>query len=169
MDEPLPGIIAEMGALRRYARALVRDSEAADDLVQDCMVRALSRLHLWRRDGNLRAWLFTILRNIHLNQRRYLSRHPTPLPLLEGDEPASGAQQLARVEIAEVMAAFAELPEEQREALFLSVVEGLRYHEIAELLGISMGTVMSRLARGRERLRQLVDEPTATPRLRRVK
>lgn len=159
MEDLLLRIEAEIPALRRYARVLLHDSDAADDLVQDCLVRALSRLHLWRRPGNLRAWLFTILRHIQLNQRRSAARSPPPLPLAESDEPSVAAGQISRIEVAETLRAFARLPEEQREVLSLVVVEGLRYREVAEHLDISVGTVMSRLARGRERLRQMSEGP----------
>ena len=168
MDDPLVGIEAEIPALRRYARFLLRDPEAADDLVQDTLLRAVSRVHLWR-PGNLRGWLFAILRNLHLNRRRDAARRPTLLPLLENEEPTTAGEQVGRVEVAEALAAFRRLSEEQREVMFLVVVEGLRYREAADLLGVQIGTVMSRLARARERLRQLVEEPDDRPRLRRVK
>jgi RNA polymerase sigma factor (sigma-70 family) len=168
MEDLLVQIEAEIPALRRYARVLLRDADAADDLVQDCLVRALSRLHLWRRPGNLRSWLFTILRRIELNQKRSVARRPPPLPLGDDDEPSVASEQISRIEAAEALEAFARLPQEQREVLFLVVVEGLRYREAAALLDISIGTVMSRLARGRERLRELVDAPGRAPRLRRI-
>jgi RNA polymerase sigma-70 factor (ECF subfamily) len=168
MDDPLLGIEAEIPALRRYARFLLRDPEAADDLVQDTLLRAVSRVHLWR-PGNLRGWLFTILRNLHLNRRRDAGRRPTLLPLLENEEPITAGEQVSRVEVSEALAAFRRLSEEQREVMFLVVVQGLRYREAADLLGVQLGTVMSRLARARERLRRLVEEPDDHPRLRRVK
>src|SRR3982750_654755 len=111
--EDLPQRIeAEIPALRRYARVLLRDPDAADDLVQDCLLRALSRLHLWRRPDNLRAWLFTILRNIQLNQRRSAVRHPPPLQLEDHDPGVSGGQ-VSRMEAAEVLEAFKHLSQEQ--------------------------------------------------------
>jgi RNA polymerase sigma-70 factor (ECF subfamily) len=169
MDDLLLGIEREIPALRRYAQVLARDPDTADDLVQDCLVRALSRTHLWRQPGNLRAWLFTILRNIHLNQRRSLARNPPPLSLVEGYEPSTASDQISRVEAAEVLGAFRQLPDEQREVLFLIVAEGLRYREAAALLGISISTLTSRLARSRERLRQLVDEHGPAHCLRSIK
>jgi RNA polymerase sigma-70 factor, ECF subfamily len=168
VDDPLRGIEGEIPALRRYARFLLRDHEAADDLVQDTLLRAVSRVHLWR-PGNLRGWLFTILRNLHLNRRRDAGRRPTLLQLAEGDEPRTADDQVSRVEVSEALAAFRRLSEEQREVMFLVVVQGLRYREAADLLGVQLGTVMSRLARARERLRQLVEEPGDVPHLRRVK
>lgn len=170
MQDLLLDIEAEIPALRRYARVLLHDTDAADDLVQDCLVRALSRLPLWRRpDGNLRAWLFTILRHIQLNQCRSAARHPPPLPLQDDDAPCVAGEQISRIEAMEALAAFQRLPDDQREVMALIVIEGLHYREAAALLGISIGTVMSRLARGRERLRRLVDEPSPTIRLRRVR
>ncbi len=170
MQDLLLDIEAEIPALRRYARVLLHDTDAADDLVQDCLVRALSRLPLWRRpDGNLRAWLFTILRHIQLNQSRTAARHPRPRSLNDDDAPAVAGEQISRIEAVEALAAFQRLPQDQREVLALVVVEGLRYREVAELLGISIGTVMSRLARGRERLRHLVDEPGPAIRLRKAR
>jgi RNA polymerase sigma-70 factor, ECF subfamily len=171
MQDLLLDIEAEIPALRRYARVLLRDTDAADDLVQDCLERALSRLPLWRRpDGNLRAWLFTILRHIQLNQCRSAARHPAPLSVNNNnDAPSAGDEQISRIEAVEALAAFRRLPDDQREVLALVVIEGLRYREVAALLGISIGTVMSRLARGRERLRRLVEEPGPTIQLRRVR
>ena len=169
MDNLLLGIEGEIPALRRYARVLAGNRDNADDLVQDCLVRALSRTHLWRQPGNLRAWLFTILRNIHLNQLRFAARHPVALSLMESEEPSMAGNQVSHLEVAEVLAAFAQLPCDEREVLFLVVAEGLRYREVATLLGISVGAVMSRLARGREKLRQLVGEQKQAPRLRSVK
>lgn len=164
MEDLLLRIQAEIPALRRYARVLLRDRDAADDLVQDCLVRALSRLHLWHRPENLRAWLFTILRHIRLNQQRSAERSPPPLPLAEGEGPSVAAGQISHVEATEVLEAFSRLPDEQREVLALVVVEGLRYREVADLLDLSIGTVMSRLARGREQLRHLTEGPgTVTP------
>jgi DNA-directed RNA polymerase specialized sigma24 family protein len=114
MDNLLLGIEGEIPALRRYARVLARDRDLADDLVQDCLVRALSRTHLWRRPGNLRAWLFTILRNIHLNHRRSAARNPAPVALLEGNEPSLASDQVSHIEAAEVPAAFGQLSDEAR-------------------------------------------------------
>ena len=97
MQDLLLDIEAEIPALRRYARVLLHDTDAADDLVQDCLVRALSRLPLWRRpEGNLRAWLFTILRHIQLNQCRSAARHPPPLPLHDDDGPCVAGEQISR-------------------------------------------------------------------------
>jgi RNA polymerase sigma-70 factor (ECF subfamily) len=162
VEQQIPG-------LRRYARALVRDPQWADDLVQDCLVRALSRHQLWRRGSNLRAWLFTILHNLHANSARDASRRPLTVALDEtGPALAEPPGQIARVEAAELLRALEQLPEEQRQAVLLAGLEGLEYREIAQVQGVPIGTVMSRLSRGRERLRRLMAGDEA-PSLRRVK
>ncbi|MGH6945855.1 MAG: sigma-70 family RNA polymerase sigma factor [Kiloniellales bacterium] len=166
MSDLLRAIEAEIPALRRYARALLRDSERADDLVQDCLERALSRLHLWRRPGNLRAWLFTIMHNVNANQRRASGRRPIPVALDAIPERGQAATQVTDVAAREVLEALERLSADQRQVLLLVAVEGLRYQEAAQVLGVPLGTVMSRLGRGRERLRELLD---GEPALRRVK
>ncbi|KAA2234916.1 RNA polymerase sigma factor [Salinarimonas soli] len=156
-------------ALRRYAWALLRDDAAADDLVQDCLERAIARWHLRRRDGSLKAWLFTIQRNLFLNGLRQRTRRGAHLGLdaLENapsDEPPPDGGMGAR----DVLAGLALLPEEQRSVLLLVGVEDMSYGEAAEVLGIPVGTVMSRLSRARERMRAYLD--TGRPAgLRRVK
>ena len=143
-------------ALRRYARALVGDAALADDLVQDCLERAVSRAHQWRSSGSLRGWLFTIMHNINANQRRSAARAPRWDPL-ERAENAVGrnADQIERIAMQEVVAALGLLSVEQRQVLLLVALEGLRYEEAARLLGVPIGTVMSRLSRARDRLREL--------------
>lgn len=154
--------------LRRYARALTRNREQADDLVQDCLERALSRRHLWNQDGNTRAWLFTIMHNIHANDTRRNSGRPITVPIEEDAghhaRPPSQTQRIAGLETA---AALRELPDEQRQVILLVALEGMSYGEVAETLGIALGTVMSRLSRGRERLRRLMED--GAPGLRVVK
>ncbi|UCH73804.1 MAG: sigma-70 family RNA polymerase sigma factor [Rhodospirillales bacterium] len=154
--------------LRRYARALTRDREQADDLVQDCLERALSRRHLWNEDGNTRAWLFTIMHNIHANDTRRNSNRPGTVPI-EDDaaQPARPPGQMLRVAGLETAAALQELPDEQRQVILLVALEGMTYGEVAETLGVAQGTVMSRLSRGRERLRRLMED--GAPGLRIVK
>jgi RNA polymerase sigma-70 factor (ECF subfamily) len=162
---------AEIPALRRYARALLRDSVRADDLVQDCLERAVAKRGTWRRHGNLRAWLFTIMHNLHANQVRSLARRPAGLPLDQAPEPSIAAGQIERVAANEVLAALELLGEDQREVLVLVAVEQLRYREVAEILDLPLGTVMSRLGRARETLRQALngDTPEASTSLPRVK
>jgi RNA polymerase sigma-70 factor (ECF subfamily) len=159
---------AEIPALRRYARALLRDGERGEDLLQDCLERALSRRHLFLRPRNLRAWLFRIMRNLYLNNRRTAHRRPEDIGLDAAGVRAIPADQIPNLEVAETLAAFDKLPLEQREPLLLVVVEGYSYREAARVLGVPAGTVMSRIARAREQLRELSRE-AASPRLRRVK
>jgi RNA polymerase sigma-70 factor, ECF subfamily len=153
---------AAIPALRRYARALTRDAETADDIVQDTLVRALRSEHLFH-GGDVRAWLYTILTNLNRNRLRTLSRRPTLTPIKDGDAaitgPDAGSRDIAR--------ALDDLAEEQRTALLLVVLEGLTYREVAEVQGVPIGTVMSRLARARMQIKAYLDGER--PALRRVK
>lgn len=158
---------AQIPALRRYAYALARDHDAADDLVQDCLERALSRWYLRRPEGDCRAWLFTILRNQHINAYRSRQRRGPSMPLDEAAWPATPDPQAA-IEARDALAALDRLPEEQKSLLLLIGVEDFSYEEAARVLGIPIGTVMSRLSRARQRLRTLIE--TGQPALlRRVK
>jgi RNA polymerase sigma-70 factor (ECF subfamily) len=149
-------------ALRRYARALTRDAETADDVVQDTLVRALRSEHLFH-GGDMRAWLYTILTNLNRNRLRSLSRRPTLTSINDNDAattgPDSGSRDIAR--------ALDDLAEDQRAALLLVVLEGLTYREVAEVQGVPIGTVMSRLARARMQIKAYLDGER--PALRRVK
>jgi len=140
--------------LRRYARALAGDRYAADDLVQDTLERACNKLHLWRQGSDMRAWLFAIMHNVFVNQarsrRQDIERHMEELPVIAVRE--TQGQQL---ELMEVDRALRALPVDQREVLLLVAVEQLTYEETSRALEVPIGTVMSRLSRGRERLRQL--------------
>ena len=162
MSEFRQRVEAAIPALRRYARALTRDSEAADDIVQDTLVRALRSEHLFH-DGDVRAWLYTILTNLNRNRLRSLSRRPTLTPIKDGDAaitgPDTGSRDIAR--------ALDDLAEDQRAALLLVVLEGLTYREVAEVQGVPIGTVMSRLARARMQIKAYLDGER--PALRRVK
>ena len=148
---------AEIPRLRRYARALTRDAIAADDLVQECLSRALSKLDLWREGTNLRAWLFTILHNQYVNQVRRSIRTGA---LVEFDEAApvmsQPARQEKRLELRDLDRALGQLPAEQRAVILLIGLEGMPYAEIGAVLGIPVGTVRSRLSRGRQALRELM-------------
>jgi RNA polymerase sigma-70 factor (ECF subfamily) len=152
------GLLAQqIPRLRRYARALTGDRNAADDLVQDTLERALSRYHLWRRGSDLRAWLFTIMHNIHVNQTRSRSRHR-----LEALDTETGAEALRAADpdwlaLRDLAGALARIPEEQRTVLLLVGLEQFTYDEAARVLDIPIGTVMSRLSRARERLRLLIN------------
>jgi len=157
-------IEAEIPSLRRYARALARDAATADDLVQDCLVRALAKLHLWQEGSNLRAWLFTILHNQHVNNIRRAVRVGTTAELNEAEPLLScAAGQDAYLELRDLERALARLPEGQRAAILLVRLEGFGYEAAAALLGTPVGTVRSRISRGRDALRQMMsagfDEP----------
>ncbi len=157
------GVQTAIPALRRYARALTRDADTADDLVQDTLVRALRSEHLFL-GGEIRSWLYTILINLNRNRLRSLARRPTLLEIGENDAadmsgPEAGGRDIER--------ALASLMEEQRSALLLVVLEGLSYREVAEVQGVPIGTVMSRLARARLQIKTYLD--SERPVLRRVK
>lgn len=156
----------EIPALRRYARVLSRDRERAEDLLQDCLERALSRRRLWR-PVSMRGWLFRMMRNLYLNSIRDADRRPVNVPLDE-NYGSQAADQTLRVEVNQVLDAFEQLPDAQREALLLIAVESLSYREAARVLGVPEGTVVSRVSRARERLR-VVNERGAPVKLRRVK
>ncbi|MFC7395782.1 sigma-70 family RNA polymerase sigma factor [Chelatococcus sp. GCM10030263] len=158
----------EIPALRRYACALVRNDDAADDLVQDCLERALSRWYLRRRDGDLRAWLFTILRNLYISDFRRRRRRGPHVGLDDAAGLGINPAQEAQVETRDVLVALDQLSEEQKSVLLLVGVEDFSYEDAARILGVPLGTVMSRLARGRQRLRSLLENGRPTL-LRRVK
>lgn len=149
-------ILAEMPRLRRYARAMLGDRAAADDLVQDTLERAWSRFSQWRPGSDLRAWLFGIMHNLRVDQLR---RGVLPTHTLDDDacEVPTRATQSDQLEVLDIESALRQLPDEQREVLLLVALEEMSYAEIAGALGIPAGTVMSRLSRGRERLRQIMD------------
>lgn len=154
-------VVAEIPRLRRYARALTGDAARADDLVQDTLERALSRWSLWRAGSNLRAWLFAIMHNVFVNQIKsgqridYYGDEDAP------PEPRVRATQADGLELGDLAAILQRLPADQREVLLLIGLEELSYGDAAKALGIPIGTVMSRLSRGRERLRSLLagEEP----------
>jgi RNA polymerase sigma-70 factor (ECF subfamily) len=142
--------------LRRYARALTGDGGRADDLVQDTLERALLKFHLWQPGSDLRAWLFTIMHNVFINQVRANSAAVVTALDEEAVQPAIRATQSDRLEVLDLQVTLLRLPEEQREVLLLIGLEQMTYDEAAGVLGIPIGTVMSRLSRARERLRGLV-------------
>jgi RNA polymerase sigma-70 factor (ECF subfamily) len=155
--------------LRRYARALTGDRTAADDLVQDTLERAWNKLHLWRHGSDLRAWLFTIMHNVHVNQVRSRASSATVSLDDEAIDPPVRPTQADMLEVRDIDAALRRLPVEQREVLLLVALERMSYDEAARTLAIPIGTVMSRLARGRERLRGLLSGDTSASSLKIVK
>jgi len=153
--------------LRRYARALVGDRSSADDPVQDTLERAWAKLHLYRRGTDLRAWLFTVMHNVHVNK----VRAARATDMLEDEMPElaqRGAQSDALV-VRDLDRAIARLPAEQRAVLLLVTLEDMSYDEVARTLGIPIGTVMSRLSRAREKLRAMMAGHEAAARLKVVK
>ncbi len=155
--------------LRRYARALTGDRLMADDLVQDTLERAWSKRHLWRRGSDLRAWMFTVMHNVYVNQvRARVADITIPLNGEAFDIPARGSPG-DMLEVADIDAALRRLPDEQREVLLLIALEQLSYSETAGALGIPVGTVMSRLYRARERVRVLLGDAPAAGVLKVVK
>jgi RNA polymerase sigma factor (sigma-70 family) len=158
MSEMLRLIEPVIPALRRYARGLVRNRATADDLVQDCLERAVS---YWdrRRESDPRPWLFTILHNLAINQFRRSASRGTHIAIEEANEDDFGqdAVQEQKLIYQDVLDKLARLPEEQRAVLLLVAVEDLSYADAARVLGIPIGTVMSRLSRARERLQQEIE------------
>ena len=153
--------------LRRYARALVGDRASADDLVQDTLERAWAKLHLDRRGTDLRAWLFTVMHNVHVNKVRATRVTDT----LEDELPelAQRASQGDALLVRDLDRAIAQLPAEQRAVLLLVTLEEMSYEEVARAVGIPIGTVMSRLSRAREKLRMMMLGQGAAAKLKVVK
>lgn len=151
-------IVDQLGALRRYARSLARDSNDAEDLVHDALVKALERKASFRSDGNLRSWLLSIVHNEYidgLRRARASRKRSDDAGLLS--ESSEAASQPSTVRLKQVQAAFFRLPDEQREALHLVAVEELTYQDAAQVLGIPVGTLMSRVSRARAQLRAFED------------
>ena len=170
-------IEAQIPGLRRFACALSRgDREAADDLVQDTLVRALSHWNLRRNQANLKGWLYTILYHRFLSNKDRMRRRGPHTALTEETElPGIDGGQHSVLEHRDLLRAFAALPAEQRAVLLLVGVEDISYQDAARVLGVPIGTVMSRLSRGRERLRRAIygefgqNSPSCNGPLRRVK
>jgi RNA polymerase sigma-70 factor (ECF subfamily) len=158
MNDMLHLVEPVIPALRRYARGLVRNRAAADDLVQDCLERAVSH---WsrRREGDPRPWLFTILHNLAVNHFRRSSRQGKHITIDEANEDDFGqdAVQEQKLMYQDVLDKLARLPEDQRAVLLLVAVEDLSYADAAKVLDIPIGTVMSRLLRAREKLQQEIE------------
>jgi RNA polymerase sigma-70 factor, ECF subfamily len=148
----------EIPRLRRYARALTRNAVRADDLVQETLVRALYKEHLWQPGTDLRAWLFTIMHNQNVNEIRRAIRDDTTVDLencsaiLTATTDPTASRQLRELDHA-----LAQLPEEQRQVILLVGLEGMSYEDAAAILDVPIGTIRSRLSRGRESLRKLMD------------
>ena len=160
MDDRKAAILAEIPRLSRYARALLRDRDSADDLVQDCLERALARIDNWRTGENPRRWLFTIMHHLFVDQMRKTKRRAEVVMLTLDDSEAlsSPAEQAESIASREIMDALQAISPERRAALVIVGIEGFSYAEAATMLGIPAGTLMSRIARGREELRGLLDD-----------
>lgn len=149
-------ILGELPRLRRYARALLGDRAAADDLVQDTLERAWTRIAQWQRGSDLRAWLFNIMHNLRVDQIRRPKLNARAIEEEDFEVPTRSTQN-DRLEVRDLELALNKLPDEQREILLLVALEEMSYSEIAKILEIPVGTVMSRLSRARERLRIVMD------------
>ena len=147
-------IEAQIPSLRRYARALTGSADPADDLVQDCLERAIARFAQFQPGTDLRAWLFTILHNVHCDQGRRRSRRGPEIPLEDCDHHLRiPARQNQRLELRDFARAFRSLSTDHQRILLLAGVEGFSCEETAKILGVAVGTVKSRLSRARENLR----------------
>ena len=161
-------ILAEIPRLRRYARALLGDRAAADDLVQDTLERAWSRIRQWQAGSDLRAWLFSIMHNLRVDQMRRLTVPTHSIDEVDFEVPTRPTQT-DELELRDIESALRQLPDEQREVLLLVALEDMNYADIAATLDIPVGTVMSRLSRGRERLRLVMDGQAPVARLKVVR
>lgn len=157
-------LVDELPYLRRFARALTGNPAAADDLVQDCLERALGRLHLYDPDYRLRTWLYAILRNLHFSRLRSeaVRGQHVDFSAVPDQELSMDAGQSDRLMMIDLARALDSIPFEQREVLLLVGMEQLSYDEAADVIGAPVGTVMSRLSRGRKRLRDVLDAERAT-------
>ena len=166
MNDFAPLLEEQIPRLRRYARALTHDVTRADDLVQSCLVRAIAKQHLWERGTNLRAWLFTILHNQHVNDVRHSVREGNTVELDEAPQLTVQGNAIVSLELRDLESAIGKLPPEQRQVILLVGLEGMAYEDVATVLDIPVGTVRSRLSRGRDQLRRLmgVEEKDASAR-----
>ncbi|NMZ18609.1 sigma-70 family RNA polymerase sigma factor [Pseudomonas rhodesiae] len=165
LDEPLRELLPR---LRRFAVSLTRNTSSADDLVQASLERAITRWGDKRPEGDLRAWLFSILYRQFLDAQRRTRRYARMLDFFTGREDVQPSVERT-VMAQSTLQAFDQLNTEQRALLLWVSVEGLSYKEVAEILGVPLGTVMSRLSRARQALRQLSDGEIASPSLRILK
>jgi RNA polymerase sigma-70 factor, ECF subfamily len=154
----------EIPRLRRYARALTRAADRADDLVQDTLVRALAKRHLWQPGTDIRAWLFTIMHNQYVNtaRREMLNGVTVVIEQMASALPDMADPSMGR-QLVELDRALGRLPDEQREVILLIGLEGMAYKSAAQILGVPIGTVRSRLSRGRDALRELMSRSEPKP------
>ena len=162
MSELRDTIGDQIPALRRFSLALVRDRDSADDLVQEALVCAIRAEHQWQPGTNLRAWLFAILYNVCAGNRRKLARSPEVVPIdSEAWHLAVPPNQELRVQLGELDRAIATLPEHQRMTLLLVALQGMAYREAAQIIGVPLGTIRSRLWRARHSLQELLGNGAA--------
>jgi RNA polymerase sigma-70 factor (ECF subfamily) len=170
VDDLKWAIARQIPHLRRFALALTKDQPEADDVVQDCLERALKKRFLWRRKGSLRSWLFSMLYRMHIDHRRSRRRSELSVGPEAIDAVVSHApNQEHRLECRDIGEAIDRLPDEQRDVVLLVALEGVAYDEAAEILNVPIGTIRSRLSRGRQTLRRLRSPATRQRILRRVK
>lgn len=149
-------IIEHIPRLRRYARALTGHAFRADDLVQDTLERAFAKWHLWRTGTNLRAWLFAVMHNVFVNQLEATRHHRDAQNIDDVPEASTPPTHDVSLDLQDIGRAIDQLPPEQREVLLLIALEEMKYEEVARVLHVPIGTVMSRLSRARERLRKIL-------------
>ena len=153
----------EIPRLRRYARALTRSADRADDLVQEVLIRAIAKAHLWQTGTDIRAWLFTIMHNQYVNMVRRVMREEATIDIEQMSRSfVATTDPTASCQLRELERALACLPDEQREVILLVGLEGMSYEAAAQVLSVPVGTVRSRLSRGREALRRMLDMPEKT-------
>jgi RNA polymerase sigma-70 factor, ECF subfamily len=158
MSHIAPLLEPQIPRLQRYARRLTKDMSRAEDLVQECLARALAKEHLWQPGTDLRAWLFTLLHNQHVNDVRRMVREAAVVSIDDVTAKLAAPPTVeSSLDLCEVEQAIATLPREQRAVILLAGREGMRYEEMAAALGVPIGTVRSRLSRARTRLRELMD------------
>jgi RNA polymerase sigma-70 factor (ECF subfamily) len=156
MNDFAPMLEAQIPRLRRYARALTRDVTRADDLVQSCLARAVAKQHLWQYGTDLRAWLFTLLHHQHVNEVRRSIREGSYVTLEEAPELTVQSNIIPTLQLRDLEAALGKLSPEQHQVILLVGLEGMAYEEVAKVLKVPVGTVRSRLSRGRDQLRLLM-------------
>lgn len=161
-------LLSWLPRLRRYARALVRHRDDADDLVQETLERAWAKSAHWSGVSDMRAWLFSLMHNLHVDRFRSSRLVTVEWGDEAGDTPVEPTHG-ARLEVLDLQTALAQLSAQQREVVLLVGLEAMTYTEVAQTLGIPVGTVMARLSRGRERLRALMDGGIQPARMKVVK
>jgi len=153
-------IVRHIPHLRRFARALVNGVEVADDLVQDCLERAWAKRDKWDSRRDMRPWLFSIMHSVYANNARRYKRTPSMISYSELDDAAAAPDEHVELTMTDLQRALDQVSDEHREILLLIGLEQMSYKDSAEVLGIPIGTVMSRLMRARKRLRELMTDPT---------